>query len=71
MTVDVLWIFTHLTGHGRHQLAILAGFAASERIKLKTTKKRWKHLFSNHKSMSGKIWPKFARCYACPENLQI
>ena len=44
-TDDILWIFAHLTGHGRHQLAMLAGFVASERIRLKTTKKRWKHLF--------------------------
>ena len=64
---------------------MLAGFAASERISLKTTKNRWKHLFPHYKSMgvifirsttdnsilSGIIWPKFARCYACPQNLQF
>ena len=31
LNVHILWIFAHLTGHGRHQLAMLAGFAASER----------------------------------------
>ena len=32
-------------------MVILAGFAASERIRSNTTKKRWKHIFSHYKYM--------------------